>query len=132
MANEAVNGRYRLGHHDPRPLPVDGFKTELTNNGQGADVYKHIYGVAGAVLIGDSYAGFKGATGRMGLTGYQNIQAQLKEDMDQAAHGRKESETELRDDYAAIAVGGAMLKANKDRSSPEALRGALFDILCSH
>jgi hypothetical protein len=113
-------------------LPVDGFKTELTNNGQGADVYKHIYGVAGAVLIGDSHAIASGVPGRGGLTGYQNIQRQLSEDMDQAAHGGKESETEVRDDYAGIAVGGAMLKANKERSRPEALRNTLLDILCSH
>jgi hypothetical protein len=132
MGYEAAYGKYVKGNQDPRPLPVDGFKNELTNNGQGADVYKHIYGIAGAVLIGDYYVGAPGLPGRAGLTGWQTVFAQVQDDRLAAAGGRLESETELRDDFAGVEVGKAMLNANKERTRPEYLQRRLFDSLCSN
>jgi YD repeat-containing protein len=134
MGREAAYGKYTRGNQDSRPFPIDGFKTNLIDNGQGADVYKHIYGIAGGVLIGDFYVIAKDWPWprRGSLTGWQNVIAQVQDDLNAAQGGRKESETELRDDFAGIEVGRSMVRANKDRTRPEVLQRTLFDILCDY
>ena len=89
MGREAAYGKYTAGNLDPNPLPVDGFKRDLINNGQGADVYKHIYGIAGAVLIGEfpiisKYWPFS-APSRARMTGYEVVKAQIEDDRRAAA-----------------------------------------------
>ena len=134
MGMEAAYGKYTKGNLDPNPLPVDGFKRNLIDNAQGADVYKHIYGIAGAVLIGESYVISKywpfSVPGRARMTGSEVAKAQIADDRTAAAGGRTESETELRDDEAGLDVGFAMLKAAKEPTSPKVLGRTLFDILC--
>jgi hypothetical protein len=79
--------------------PIDGFQPGLIGNGQGAEVYHHILFTAGGEL--DTY------------WGSQTNGAFLLFDQQQASRGRKESETEVRDDYAGIAVGRAMLETGR-------------------
>jgi len=99
--------------------PIDGFKADLTNNGQGADVYRHILFTAGNVLRGLWW----GASANAVFIAY---------DWQQAQRGRKESETELRDDYAGLDVGNAMLRTAKAGGSGDygALTSELTTILC--
>ncbi len=93
--NVDQNGNpYRKGK-----TPIDGFSDELVDNGQDADVYHHILFVAGNVLDGQYGAAAN--------------KAFIFVDWQQAVRGRKESETELRDDYAGQRVGDAMLKTGR-------------------
>jgi RHS repeat-associated protein len=132
MAWDAVNGRFRHGH-DNRNLGTTGFQAGLTANGQGADVYKHIYGVAGGILIGDRTVGIiPGLPGRAGMTGNENVNAQINEDRASASNGRLESYAELADDYAGEAVGRDMLDRVNGQMSNLQLSDALFHQLCSY
>jgi hypothetical protein len=131
MAWDAVNGRFRMGHNDPK-LGVSGFQEGLIANGQGADVYKHIYGVGGGTLIGDRYVGAPGLPGRAGLTGTEAVTAQFNEDHSAALGGRLESWAELADDYAGKQVGLYMLDRINGKINESQLHDALFHILCSH
>jgi RHS repeat-associated protein len=77
-----------------KTLPIDGFKPELVSNNQRGDVYRHILFFAGGELRGAvewNYAA-------MFYDWYQKT----------IPPRRNESETELRDDFAGIAVGTAM------------------------
>jgi len=72
--------------------PIGGFKQELVSNNQRGDVYRHILFFAGSQLRG----------------AFEWNYAARAYDWGQAFLGRAESETELRDDRAGIAVGTAM------------------------
>ncbi len=98
--------------------PIDGFQTQLTNNTQGADVYHHILFTAGGELDTN--------------WGAQTNGAFLLFDQQQAYRGRKESETEVRDDYAGIAVGRKMLIMGRlgRQADFAALTKQIADILC--
>jgi hypothetical protein len=98
------------GHDDPS-LTTDGFKSDLISGGQGGDVYKHIYGHAGAILIGNSGAKLP----VFGKSGYQYSNDNLALDIDQRDHPEKypgqttaEGAAEVRDDYAARDIGALM------------------------
>gem|GEM_PF-3963885 len=109
--NVDVNGdKYIKGP----PLP-QGFRQELIDNGQGGDVYHHIEFVAGNFFLG--------------AAGQAAIAAFIEVDRRQAQSGRKESETELRDDEAGKQVGRAMLQAFYNGKSDK-LRTRLRGILC--
>ena len=108
------------------------FQEGLVTNGQGADVYKHIYEVAGGVLIGDRYVGFPGLPGRAGMTGTEAVTAQINQDRAEASDGRLEAYSELADDYAATQVGLHMLDRINGQTSNLQLSYALFSILCSY
>lgn len=132
MAWAAVNGRFRKGHDDAS-LGTSGFQAGLVANGQGADVYKHIYGVAGGTLIGDRTAGvIPGLPGRAGMTGNENVTAQINDDQAAASNGRLESYAELADDYAGMQVGSYMLDRIAGKIDNLQLSDALFHILCSY
>ena len=75
--------------------PSNDFKDELTEYGQGGDVYRHILFVAGTIMAGDSHI-------RSKFIAY---------DQKQADGGRKESIADLADDYAGIEVGKFMDRA---------------------
>jgi RHS repeat-associated protein len=98
--------------------PIDGFQPQLIDNGQGADVYHHILFTAGGELDTN--------------LGPQTNGAFLAYDMYQASRGRRESETEVRDDYAGIAVGRKMLIMGRlGRQADFAdLAKQIADILC--
>jgi hypothetical protein len=98
--------------------PIDGFQSQFTDNGQGADVYHHILFMAGGELDTN--------------WGPQTNGAFLDYDKYQAFRGRKESETEVRDDYAGIAVGQKMLIMGRlGRQADFAdLTKQIADILC--
>lgn len=94
-----------------------GFKKELIDNGQGNDVYRHIMWVASTYLDGSNAR-------RMVFTNY---------DRQQKLRGRKESETELRDDQAGIEVGKLMSQAVKAGLSADfkGLADAIRGVLCN-
>lgn len=98
--------------------PISGFRENLTNNNQLADVYHHILFVAGNVMLGEP-----GQAANAAFIAVDAYQAYIR--------GRKESETELRDDRAGQRVGNAMLKAAHNGRF-DALRNQLMGILCNH
>jgi RHS repeat-associated protein len=104
--------------YEKAQTPIDGFQTQLTNNGQDADVYHHILFTAGGELDTN--------------WGAQTNGAFLLFDQQQAFRGRKESETEVRDDYAGIAVGRKMLIMGRlgRRADFAELTKQIADILC--
>jgi hypothetical protein len=133
MAYLAVN-TFGKGHDDPK-LTTDGFKNDLVKDGQGGDVYKHIYGHAGAMLIGNSGARLP----IFGKSGYQYTDENLALDIDQRDHPEKypghsaaEAATEVRDDYAARDIGRLMGQRMHGNISRDDLRQRIFSILCEH
>jgi YD repeat-containing protein len=136
MAQLAIN-TYGKGHDDPN-LKTDGFKDALVKDGQGGDVYKHIYGHAGMTLLGNRYL-FLGFSVRGGKTGDEIREAQLAQDIDQRDHPNKypghsalEAATEVRDDIAARAVGEFMRDRFSSKINNTELRQNIFDTLCDH
>ena len=133
-----AKNNFSQGHADPN-LGVTGFQQYLIAGGQGADVYKHIYGVAGAVLIGTHYvAGGFSITPQPGArsarTGWNLAQAQLDADKAQQndpAH-RAEAAAEVADDYAAIDTGKWMGQAINGDLTSDQLRQNIFNRLCDH
>jgi YD repeat-containing protein len=133
-----AKNKFSQGHADPN-LGVTGFQQYLIAGGQGADVYKHIYGVAGAVLIGTHYvAGGFSITPQPGArsarTGWNLAQAQLDADKAQQndpAH-RAEAAAEVADDYAAIDTGKWMGQAINGDLTSDQLRQNIFNRLCDH
>lgn len=100
--------------------PIDGFRPALTANGQLADVYRHILFTAGNSLHGTAAADAENAVFRA-------------YDWQQSARGRAESDTELADDDAGMAVGELMLNtALAGRSGNYAqLMADIRNILCA-
>lgn len=98
--------------------PVDGFQPQLTDNGQDADVYHHIIFMVGGELDTN--------------WGHQTNGAFLLADQTQAYRGRKESETEVRDDYVGSEVGQRMLATGRAGKHGDfaALTRKITDILC--
>ena len=94
--------------------PSNSFQDQLTEHGQGGDVYRHILFVAGTVLAGERRA-------RERFIAY---------DKKQADGGRKESIAELADDYAGIKVGELMDRAWNGKLDPDGLQSALQRELC--
>lgn len=119
MQKQAVDNVDFSGRtYEKRQTPIDGFQDQFTDNTQGADVYHHILFTAGGELDTN--------------WGPQTNGAFLATDKLQASRGRKESETEVRDDYAGIAVGRAMLITGRlGRQGDFAfLTKQIADILC--
>lgn len=101
--------------------PIDGFKQQLIANNQRADVYRHILFTAGNSLHGTPVADAENAAFRF-------------YDWQQSARGRSESDTELLDDDAGMAVGDLMLNtALAGRSGNyAALKAQIKSILCAY
>lgn len=132
MAYLAVN-TFGKGHDDPS-LSVDGFKNDLITNGQGGDAYKHIYGHAGAMLIGNNRARV------IGKTGYQYTDENMALDIDQRDHpekypnhhgGAAEGAIEVNDDVAGRKIAGLMSQRIHGSISQDDLRKQIFDALCA-
>jgi hypothetical protein len=100
--------------------PIDGFRPALTANGQLADVYRHILFTAGNSLHGTPAADAENTAFRL-------------YDWQQSARGRAESDAELADDDAGMAVGDLMLNtALAGRSGNYAqLLADIRNILCA-
>jgi RHS repeat-associated protein len=123
-------------------FPIDGFKDALVSNGQGADVYKHILGAAGAIMIGDSYLVPVFGSARVpqqgaqpATTGNELYASNLAFDMQQSVdvnhpEHMREAMTEVADDIAAGMVGTMMLDTANGKMTPEELQKKLFDLLC--
>lgn len=117
MIHDALKNQDEFGNpYVKGKTPINGFKEELTNNGQGADVHHHILMAAGLNLTNN-------------FIGWGVFKAT---DQDQARKGRKESETEVRDDDAGYAVGSKMFRtAARGRSGDYAkLAGEIRSIIC--
>ncbi len=104
-----------------RTYPIDGFKPALTANNQLADVYRHVLFTAGNSLHGTPAADAENALFRL-------------YDWQQSARGRSESDVELLDDDAGMAVGDLMLEtALAGRSGNyAALKAQIKNILCAY
>jgi|GEM_PF-2486401 len=102
--------------------PIDGFKDDLVNNGQDADVYHHILFTAGNSLHGTPAADL------------ENVAFRLQDWKQANWDKRAESETELRDDDAGMAVGEKMLQTALAGKSGDywALKAQIKDILCKY
>jgi hypothetical protein len=130
MAYLAVN-TFGKGHDNPS-LTVDGFNNDLITNGQGGDVYKHVYGHAGAILIGNNSARL------LGKTGYQYSDENLALDIDQRdnpskypGHSQAEAIIEVNDTMAGRRIGALMGQRIHGSISRDSLRKQIFDILCA-
>ncbi len=99
---------------------VAGFKAELVSNGQDADVYRHILFTAGESLQPG------GEITNYFFTQYDEWQTSWHD-----SHA-KEAETEVRDDYAGMAVGNAMVKTSLAGKSGDYadLARQIMGILC--
>jgi hypothetical protein len=101
---------------------IDGFRPELTAKGQDADVYHHILFTAGNALHGTA-------------GGHAENEAFLLYDQKQSYWDKRaESDTEVLDDYAGMAVGEKMLNtalANKG-GDYWGLKSQIKNILCDH
>lgn len=103
-----------------RELPVDGFKAELIANNQRGEVYRHLYGHGGAMLLGP--------VGTVISTFAE------RKDRRQAAggddeEGPAEASTELADDATGRLVGRAMRDRIRGRLSTWQLRARLRELL---
>lgn len=124
---------------------IAGFKTELTENTQGADLYKHIMGQAGAILIGDNwlnplshltsepyiYQAQPGA--KPAATGTELARANLARDRQQINDPRHglEAIVEVRNDIVGEEIGNMILGTVNNNDSIHALRQKIFDKLCN-
>lgn len=133
MAYLGVN-TFGKGHGDPS-LTVDGFKQELAGDPQGGDVYKHIYGHAGAILIGSSGAKLP----LFGKSGQQYSDENMALDIDQRDHPEKypghtaaEGVIEVNDDIAARSIGALMGQRIHGSISQDDLRKQIFNALCAY
>ena len=100
--------------------PIDGFRPALTANGQLADVYRHILFTAGNSLHGTPAADAENTVFRL-------------YDWQQSARGRAESDAELADDDAGMAVGELMLNTALGGASGNyaQLMADIRNILCA-
>jgi hypothetical protein len=137
MGYDAKN-KFGKGHSDPS-LGISGFQDYLIAGGQGADVYKHIYGVAGAVLIGNNAVAFgvkitpqPGA--RPEKRGWGLVYSQLDADQAQMNDPKHHNEAvaEVADDYAGIDIGKWMGQSMDGTLSQDELRKNIFNRLCDH
>ena len=123
--------RYRLGigllYHqfkkirkrvNGRRLPTSGFKKSLFKDGQGGQIYRHLYFHLACYLMGP--LGWL-TSWFIGLT-----------DIKQAASGRKESETEIRDNIAGRECGKILTLFMKDRIDEKTARNQLRRVLGEH
>jgi hypothetical protein len=145
MAMKARTG-YSYGFRGGRnnnSLGTTGFRADLIRHGQGADVYLHLYGMAGAVLIGEFKVGtiidglpvprFGGDRNReLNMTGYEVAQAQLDLDIAERDGGKLEAIAEVNDDVAAIDVASNMREFLKGRIDKSTLRDLIFKQLCDY
>jgi hypothetical protein len=134
----AAKNRFGGGHGDPN-LKVGGFQQYLIAGGQGADVYKHVYGVAGAVLIGNRFvAGGMAVTPQPGAlpatTGWGVAYSQLNADKAQmnVPNHHNEAVAEVADDYAGIDIGKWMGQSIDGTLSQDELRKKVFNRLCDY
>jgi RHS repeat-associated protein len=102
--------------------PTTGFKQPLYYTGalQGGELYKHVLAFAGLTVksgFGDVAANIV-------------IKNALELDAAQVASGRKESQAELNDDYAGIAVGELLVKALNNQISGRELKRRAKSLLC--
>jgi len=133
-----AKNRFGGGHDDPDlKNKTDGFHQYLISGGQGADVYKHIFGIAGGVLIGNRYIGMT-VTPQPGARpadiGWEVVYSQLDADKAQLNDPRHkdEAEAEVNDDYAGIDVGKWMGQAIDGTMTQNELREKIFNRLCDH
>ncbi|HBB87134.1 MAG TPA: hypothetical protein DC047_05925 [Blastocatellia bacterium] len=108
--------------YEKNTYPIDGFKNELTAKRQRADVYHHILFTAGDGLHGTPAADAENQAFRA-YDWYQSV-----------VLGRAESDTELLDDDAGMAVGSLMLNTALSGRSGDynALKTRIRGILCNH
>ncbi len=98
-----------------RTLPTSGFKESLISHGQKGQMYRHLYFHLACYLLGP--------LGMMLSWGIGLI------DVKQAASGRKESETEIRDNLAGRECGVVLTQFFKGRLDEEDVRARLRSIL---
>ena len=98
-----------------RHLPTTGFKDELIKNGQEGQMYRHLYFHLACYLLGP--LGWL-ASWFIGLT-----------DLKQARSGRKESETEVRDNIAGRECGKILTLYMKSRIDEQTTRNQLHRVL---
>lgn len=124
----SIVARYRLGigllirkfQHirkriKSRHLPTTGFNEELVKNGQEGQMYRHLYFHLACYLLGPLGWLFSWL---IGLT-----------DIKQAASGRKESETEVRDNIAGRECGRILATYFKGRIDEKTARNQLRRVL---
>jgi hypothetical protein len=125
---------------------IEGFKKELVEPRQGADVYKHVLGQAGAIMIGDAYldprSNFTNEPyvyppqpgANLAATGSQLAVFNLEWDKRQTKdpeHGQ-EAMVEVLDDYAGQDIGNMVLDAIRGNRSIQSVRQDIFRRLCDH
>ncbi len=127
-SNRSFPARYRLGlgillrkFHKIRNriksdhLPTVGFREGLSKNGQGGEMYRHLYFHLACYLLGP--LGWL-LSWLAGLT-----------DLKQAATGRAESETEVRDNLAGRECGRVLTSFMKGHLDEDSARRKLREIL---
>jgi len=118
MVNQALADVDENGvRYEKYKYSVAGFKPELVDNGQDADVYHHILGFTGTTL-----ASMPEVAAGAWLRDWE--QAHIER--------RMESITELRDDRAGLAVGDAMARTTRagKKGNYADLAKQIMDILC--
>jgi hypothetical protein len=98
-----------------RHLPTTGFRDDLVKDGQEGQMYRHLYFHLACYLLGPLgwlFSWFIGLT-----------------DIKQAASGRKESETEVRDNIAGRECGRVLTAYYKGRIDEETARRQVRRIL---
>ncbi|MBK1833292.1 hypothetical protein [Roseibacillus ishigakijimensis] len=127
-AGRTLLARYRLGlgllyrkythirrRIRSRHLPTTGFRDDLWKNGQEGEMYRHLYFHMGCYLLGPP--GWL-VSWFIGLT-----------DIRQAASGRKESETEVRDNIAGRECGRILVAYMGRRIEEKTARDRLRRVL---
>ena len=124
----SIISRYQLGigllYHqyqkirkrvNTRQLPTTGFRNDLVKDGQDGQMYRHLYFHIACYLMGPP--GWL-LSWFIGLT-----------DIKQAASGRKESETEVRDNIAGRECGKILSLHMKERIDEKTARNQLRRVL---
>lgn len=103
---------------------TSGFEPELYIRNQRGEMYKHILAFAGLTLVA--------AFGGIGEKAAANaaIRKALEYDAAQQATGRKESITEVKDDYAGISMGELLVKRFRNQLTDAQLGNQLRWLLC--
>jgi YD repeat-containing protein len=127
-----------------KTLNVSGFKPELIGTRQLGNVYQHVLGHIGAILIGDNYVlgqGFVGFNGvndvPTGITGNQLSARQFQQDFkdanDIAGHPDGEGANEINDDFAGINIGFILRNSDPaDRGIRDEIRPGISKLLCDN
>jgi hypothetical protein len=111
----------------------DGFRPELTQGGQGGEIWAHLYGHIGTNLTGPMGDNFNIGPGRSDdelIKDIQELQREMKKKKAGQGNNADEKCAEVADDVAGRAVADVLKQVADGTLPPDVAKREIADILC--